>query len=130
MTKLFKQTLQYSNSGHADWIRDIEWYSIPIRKIAGIEGKKQAGYYPVADTIELADDADFSVLFGSYIHELWHVRQRRKFGLLLYWLFLGLFRPLMEKRAKQEELAAVEWSNNVRIQKWREAKLNERSRTN
>lgn len=130
MTKLFKQTLQYSNSGHADWIRDIEWHSIPIRKIAGIEGKKQAGYCPVANTIELADDADFSVLFGSYIHELWHVRQRRKFGLLLYWLFLGLFRPLMEKRAKQEELAAVEWSNNVRIQKWREAKLNERSRTN
>lgn len=79
MTKLFKQTLQYSNSGHADWIRDIEWYSIPIRKIAGIEGKKQAGYCPVANTIELA---------------------------------------------------AVEWSNNVRIQKWREAKLNERSRTN
>lgn len=122
MTKLFRQTLQYSNSGYADWLRDIEWYSIPIREIAGIEGKKQAGYCPVANTIELAGDSDFAVLFGSYIHELWHVRQRRKFGLLLYWLFLGLFRPLMEKSAKREELAAVEWINNIRIQKWKENK--------
>ena len=120
MTDLFKTTLNYSNSGLADWIREIDWYSIKIREITGIEGKKQARYCPITNTIELAADSNFPVLFGSFIHELYHVKQRRKFGLLLYWLFLGIFRPLMEKSAKKAELDAVEWANEIQIQQWRE----------
>ena len=120
MTELFKTTLNYSNSGKADWLREIDWYSIPIREIAGIEGKKQARYCPLENVIELAPDNNFPVLFGSFIHELYHARQRRRFGLLIHWLFLGLFRPLMERGAKKAELAAVEWANEQRIQNWRE----------
>ena len=120
MTELFKTTLKYSNSGLADWVREIDWYSIKIREIVGIEGKKQARYCPITNTIELAPDDNFPVLFGSFIHELYHVKQRRKFGLLLYWLFLGLFRPLMERGAKEAELAAVEWANEIQIQQWRD----------
>ena len=120
MTELFKTTLNYSNSGKADWLRKVDWYSIPIREIAGIEGKKQARYCPLENVIELAPDDNFPVLFGSFIHELYHASQRRRFGLLLYWLFLGLFRPLMERGAKEAELAAVEWANEIQIQQWRE----------
>lgn len=120
MTELFKTTLNYSNSGLADWIREIDWYSIPIREITGIEGKKQARYCPITNTIELAADSNFPVLFGSFIHELYHVKQRRKFGLLFYWMFLGIFRPLMEKNAKKAELVAVKWANEIQIQQWRD----------
>ena len=120
MTELFKTTLKYSNSGLANWLREIDWYSIPIREITGLEGEKQAAYCPITNVIELAPDNDFPVLFGSFVHELWHVRQRRKFGLLLYWLFLGIFRPMMEKSAKKAELDAVEWANEIQIQNWRE----------
>ncbi len=120
MNKLFKTTLNYSNSGKADWLRKVDWYSIPIREIVGIEGKKQARFCPLENVIELAPDDNFPVLFGSFIHELYHVKQRRKFGLLLYWLFLGLFRPLMERGAKKAELAAVEWANEIQIQQWRD----------
>lgn len=118
MTELFKTTLKYSNSGLADWVREIDWYSIKIREITGIEGKKQARYCPLENVIELAPDDNFPVLFGSFIHELYHARQRRKFGLLLYWLFLGIFRSWMEKSAKKAELDAVEWVNEQRIEQW------------
>lgn len=128
MTDLFKTTLNYSNSGLADWIREIDWYSIPIREIAGIEGKKQARYCPLENVIELAPDDNFPVLFGSFIHELYHVKQRRRFGLLLYWFFLGIFRPLMEKNAKKAELDAVEWANDQRMETWRKDKWKRKSK--
>ena len=118
MTDLFKTTLNYSNSGLADWIREIDWYSIPIREIAGIEGKKQARYCPL----------EFPVLFGSFIHELRHARQRRKFGLILYCLLLGLFRSWMEKSAKKAELDAVEWANDQRMETWRKDKWKRKSK--
>ena len=120
MTDLFKTTLNYSNSGLADWVREIDWYSIKIREITGIEGKKQARYCPITNTIELATDSNFPVLFGSYVHELYHAYQRYKYGILLYWFFLGIFRPLMERGAKKAELDAVEWANEIQIQNWRE----------
>lgn len=115
MTELFKMTLKYSNSGLADWLHKVDWYTIPIREIVGIEGEKQAAYCPITNTIELASDENFPVLFGSYIHELYHARQRRKFGLLLYWLLLGMFRPLMELGAKHAELTAVTWANEIKV---------------
>lgn len=64
MNKLFKTTLNYSNSGKADWLRKVDWYSIPIREIVGIEGKKQARFCPLENVIELAPDDNFPVLFG------------------------------------------------------------------
>lgn len=121
MTELFKTTLNYSNSGKADWLRKVDWYQIPIREIVGIEGKKQARYCPLENIIELAPDDNFPVLFGSFIHELYHARQCRIFGRILYWMFLFFFRRIMEKRAKKAELAAVEWANEIQIQKWRES---------
>ena len=120
MTELFKTTSSYSNSGKADWLRKVDWYKIPIREIVGIEGKKQARYCPLENVIELAPDDNFPVLFGSFIHELYHVRQCRRFGRLLYWMLLFFFRRIMEKRAKKAELDAVEWANEIQIQKWRE----------
>ena len=128
MTDLFKTTLNYSNSGLADWIREIDWYSIPIREIAGIEGKKQARYCPLENVVELAPDDNFPVLFGSFIHELRHARQRRKFGLSLYCLLLGLFRSWMEKSAKKAELDAVEWANDQRMETWRKDKWKRKSK--
>lgn len=128
MTDLFKTTLNYSNSGLADWIREIDWYSIPIREIAGIEGKKQARYCPLENVVELAPDDNFPVLFWSFIHELRHARQRQKFGLILYCLLLGLFRSWMEKSAKKAELDAVEWANDQRMETWRKDKWKRKSK--
>ena len=122
MTDLFKTTLNYSNSGLADWIREIDWYLIPIREIAGIEGKRQTRYCPLENVVELAPDDDFPVLFGSFILELRHARQRRKFGLILYCLLLGLFRSRMEKSAEKAELDAVEWANDQRMETGRKDK--------
>lgn len=128
MTDLFKTTLNYSNSGLADWIREIDWYSIPIREIAGIEGKKQARYCPLENVVELAPDDNSPVLFGSFIHELRHARLRRKFGLIPYCLLLGLFRSWMEKSAKKAELDAVEWANDQRMETWRKDKWKRKSK--
>lgn len=83
------------------------------------EGKKQAAYRAVSDAIELAPDDNIAVLFGSYIHELYHAYQRRKLTLLGYLLVLSLARPLLEKRAKEEELKAVEWAGAYQMEQWR-----------
>ena len=117
MTDLFKTTLNYSNSGLADWIREIDWYLIPIREIAGIEGKRQTRYCPLENVVELAPDDDFPVLFGSFILELRHARQRRKFGLILYCLLLGLFRSRMEKSA--EKMRSLTLLNGQTISEWK-----------
>lgn len=102
-----------------DWLFKLAWEYIPIIKITGKEGKKQAAYRAVSDAIELAPDNNVAVLFGSYIHELYHAYQRRKLTLLVYLLVLGLARPLLEKRAKEEELKAVEWARAYQMEQWR-----------
>ena len=104
---------------HTDWLFKLAWEYIPIIKITGKEGKKQAAYRAVSDAIELAPDDNVAVLFGSYIHELYHAYQRRKLTLPAYLLALGLARPLLEKRAKEEELKAVEWAGAYQIEQWR-----------
>lgn len=102
-----------------DWLFKLAWEYIPIIKITGKEGKKQVAYRAVSDAIELAPDDNIAVLFGSYIHELYHAYQRRKLTLPVYLLALGLARPLLEKRAKEEELKAVEWAGVYHIEQWR-----------
>ena len=104
---------------HTDWLFKLAWEYIPIIKITGKEGKKQAAYRAVSDAIELAPDDNVAVLFGSYIHELYHAYQRRQLTLPVYLLALGLARPLLEKRAKEEELKAVEWAGVYQIEQWR-----------
>lgn len=114
---ILKFTAEYEK--HTDWLFKLAWEYIPIIKIVGKEGKKQAAYRAVSDAIELAPDDNVAVLFGSYIHELYHAYQRRKLTLPVYLLALGLARPLLEKRAKEEELKAVEWAGVYQIEQWR-----------
>ena len=114
---VLKLTAEYEK--HTDWLFKLAWEYIPIIKITGREGKKQAAYRAVSDAIELAPDDNVAVLFGSYIHELYHAYQRRKLTLPVYLLALGLARPLLEKRAKEEELKAVEWAGEYQMNQWR-----------
>lgn len=116
MMQLLKQYFAKTSS---PWLKTFNPEDIKVQFISGIEGKRQAEYFPLKNTILLADDSDSAVLFGSYIHELYHAYQRHKYGLLLYWLFLGLFRPLMERGAKQAELDATEFACNHRIESWK-----------
>lgn len=114
---ILKLTAEYEK--RTDWLFKLAWEYIPIIKITGREGKKQAAYRAVSDAIELAPDDNVAVLFGSYIHELYHAYQRRKLTLPVYLLALGLARPLLEKSAKEEELKAVEWAGAYQIEQWR-----------
>ena len=109
----------YARTKSGSWLHDLNAESINVQFISGIEGKRQAEYLPLKHTILLADDPDSAVLFGSYIHELYHAYQRYRYGLLLYWLFLGLFRPLMERGAKKAELDATEFACSYRLETWK-----------
>ena len=109
----------YKKTKSGSWMNTFHPEAISIQFISGIEGKRQAEYLPLKNIILLADDSDSAVLFGSYVHELYHAYQRYRYGLILYWLFLGLFRPLMERGAKQAELDATEFACNHRIESWK-----------
>ena len=109
----------YLEKESGSWLNSFQPETINVQFISGIEGKRQAEYLPLKNTILLADDSDSAVLFGSYVHELYHAYQRHKYGLLLYWLLLGLFRPLMECYAKQAELDATEFACSYRLETWK-----------
>lgn len=109
----------YAKTESGSWLNDLNAESINVQFISGTEGTRQAVYRPLGNTVLLAEDSDIAVLFGSYVHELYHAYQRYKYGILLYWLFLGLFRPLMERYAKQAELDATEFACSYRLETWK-----------
>ena len=109
----------YKKTESGSWLNSFQSETINVQFISGTEGTRQAVYRPLENTVLLAEDSDPAVLFGSYVHELYHAYQRHKYGLILYWLFLGLFRPLMERGAKQAELDATEFACNHRIESWK-----------
>ena len=117
---MYMEILQlYAKTESGSWLNDLNAESINVQFISGTEGMRQAEYRPLENTVLLAEDSDPAVLFGSYVHELYHAYQRHRYGLLLYWLLLGLFRPLMERGAKQAELNATEFACNRRLETWK-----------
>lgn len=120
LIKIFDLTQKYrTETETGSWLNSFNPETINVQFISGTEGKRQAEYRPLENSVLLAEDSDIAVLFGSYVHELYHAYQRYKYGVLLYWLFLGLFRPLMERYAKQAELDAAEFACSYRLESWK-----------
>lgn len=120
LIKIFDLTQKYrTETETGSWLNSFNPETINVQFISGTEGKRQAEYRPLENSVLLAEDSDIAVLFGSYVHELYHAYQRYRYGLILYWLFLGLFRPLMERYAKQAELDATEFACSYRLETWK-----------
>lgn len=85
--------------------KSVEIGGLPIQQ----EGLVTAFYTVFGDKIRIAPDDNEDVYFGVLVHELYHVYQRYKYGLIPYLLLKAFFRASLEKGAEDVELKAVEW---------------------
>lgn len=118
--------IEYEQTSGGAWLRETPWRGMEVRSMTGIEGKRQAMYSALFDRLYISPDKNAPVWFGSVVHELRHAYQRHRFGLLLY-ILLKIIRPVIEKPAKEAELAATDWICQVNEEEL-EKRLQERKR--
>lgn len=96
---------EYSTTDGGLWLRDFDWASIPV-ELKRFADPDVCGQYTFG-VILLMECAVPSALFEIYVHELRHAWQSRK---CLWKYLLGkIFRPLIEKRAYEEQDKAAAW---------------------
>lgn len=108
----------FSQTDAGAFLNDFDHKSVKIEELPfQKEGLVTAYYSVISNKIRIAPDSNESVYFGILVHELYHVYQRYKYGLLPYLLIKALFRCFLEKGAEDVELKAVEWYGNYTFYK-------------
>ena len=100
----------YAQTDTGAWLNDFDYKSIEVAELPfQKEGLVTAFYTVFGDKIRIAPDDNEDVYFGVLVHELYHVYQRYKYGLIPYLLLKAFFRCFLEQAAEEAELKAVEW---------------------
>lgn len=100
----------FSRTDAGAFLNEFDYKSVQIEELPFQKEGLVTAYYTVfGDKVRIAPDDNESVYFGVLVHELYHVYQRYKYGLLPYLLLKAFFRCFLEKGAEDAELKAVEW---------------------
>lgn len=112
-----KKTLEaFARTDAGAFLNEFDYKSVQIGELSFQKEGLVTAYYTVfGDKIRIAPDDNKDVYFGVLVHELYHVYQRYKYGLIPYLLLKAFFRAFLEKGAEEAELKAVEWHGTYRI---------------
>lgn len=106
----------FSQTDTGSFLKEFDYKAVKIEELSfQKEGLVTAYYSVIGNKIRIAPDSNEDVYFGILVHELYHVYQRDRYGLVIYLLLKTFFRRLLEQGAEDVELKAVEWHGTYRM---------------
>ena len=124
--QLKKYAEKYAKTGNGSWMSEIDWKKYPVKLIDGPGMGSRWFTNSIWIDPESATMSD-NMQFNTYIHELRHIWQRKRQGVIIY--ALKNITQINEPDAVKSGIDAANWFGDEKVREMRETLANRRKTT-